>query len=105
MSTYPIYLASFLSTSSLHFLLASGVAIAGSSVAPRNKIGHPARRYKRLMQALVLEECEPKIGSKIWQGRRICFTVFKGKKTKLARAELTKQNRTTAGVQEVLEFK
>ena len=80
MSTYPIYLASFLSTSSLHFLLASGVAIAGSSVAPRNKIGHPARRYKRLMQAPVLEECEPKIGSKIWQGRRICFTVFKGKK-------------------------
>ena len=33
------------------------VANAGSCVGPQNKIGHPAHRYKQLMQVPVLSVC------------------------------------------------
>ena len=49
-------------TSPEFFLLAE--ANAGSSVGPQNRIGHPAHRYRRLMQVPVLCAHGIEMGSK-----------------------------------------
>ena len=53
------------------------VANAGSCVGPQGKIGHPAHRYRQLMQISVLSDHRVKIGSKT------CVTVFLGRHFKI----------------------